>query len=152
MPEKTYVVASGFTLEGAGLDQIAVNAFSDLGIDCTPTNLQVGSGKQGLHTLQTKPTPPQPTQPSFVAVINKGDMKLAKWFKDCNPNDSSKGKWSSLSTDMTFTFVDEGSPAAQWQLKGAFPMSYQVSGAEAGSTDWATETIKLACTEIVREQ
>jgi phage tail-like protein len=152
MAGKEYIVASGYVLEGKDLAQTAIDSFEGLEISVEISNLQVGTTQGGQHTLQIKPGPPKPSTPSFTAAIAVGDKKLGDWFKKCNPNDGRNSQLKGELADLTFTFLDAGSPAAQWQLKKCFPMSYKVSSGKADSSELANETITIAVTEIVREK
>ncbi|NJM75011.1 MAG: hypothetical protein HC852_03555 [Acaryochloridaceae cyanobacterium RU_4_10] len=66
-----------------------------------------------------------------------------------NPN-AKQGNYTP--EDYTFTFEGGDGKVAEWQLKGSFPMSYEVSDADANSSELSTETITLCVTEIERMQ
>ena len=147
MPDE-YISASSFSLSGGTLGgTIAVKSFSGLKMEVEVSSNSVGNQVGGKKKLEPRPGPTKPGQPTFTCSIPKGDKKLADWWKKLNPN----AKQGSYTTeDLTFTFAGEGGAAAEWQLKGVFPMSYQVSDAETNTADLAAETIQLCVTEIER--
>ena len=143
-----YISASSFSLTGGTLGgEIAVKSFSGLKMDVEISSYSVGNMQGGKKKLEPLPGPTKPGQPTFTCNIPKGDKKLADWWKKLNPN-TKQGQY--VPEDLTFTFAGEGGAAAEWQLKGVFPMSYQVSDAETNSSDLAAETIQLCVTEIER--
>ncbi len=144
-----YIKGSSFSLSGGTLGgSIAVKSFSGLKMDVEVSSTVVGNQVGGKRKLEPQPGPTKPGQPTFTCSIPNGDKKLADWWKKLNPN-AQIGTY--VTEDLTFSFEGEGG-GAKWQLKGAFPMSYQVSDAEANGSDLAGETIQLCVTEIVREQ
>jgi phage tail-like protein len=146
-----YTLSSGFSLSGGTLGgQIAVKSFSGLQMDVEVSSTAVGNQSGGKRKLEPRPGPTKPGQPTFVCPIPKGDKKLATWWKNLNPN-AKLGEYKT--EDLIFTFTGSGGAvSAQWQLKGAFPMSYQVSDADSDSAEIASETIQLCITEIERMQ
>lgn len=146
-----YTVSSGFSLSGGTLGgQIAVKSFSGLKMDVEVSSNSAGNQQGGKKKLEPRPGPTKPGQPTFICPIPKGDKKLAEWWKRLNPN-AEQGTYKT--EDLTFTFAgDGGGVHAQWQLKGVFPMSYQVTDAHADGADLAAETIQLCVTEIERMQ
>lgn len=149
MAESKYVLASGFSLSGGTLGgEIAVKSFSGLQMDVEVSSNCVGNQQGGKKKLEPRPGPTKPGQPTFVCPIPKSDKKLADWWKRLNPN-AQTGQY--VIEDLMFTFGgDNGAVHAQWQLKGVFPMSYQVSDADSDAAELATETIQLCVTEIER--
>jgi phage tail-like protein len=150
MPESLYSVASNFSLSGGTLGgQIAVKSFSGLAMTVETSTNCAGNQQGGKKKLEPRPGPTKPGEPSFVCPIPKGDKKLAEWWKKMNPN-AQCGKY--MIEDLTFTIIGESGPHAEWQLKGVFPKSYQVSDVDADSAELASETIQLCVTEIERMQ
>lgn len=151
MPQAEYNLGSGFSLSGGTLGgQIAVKSFSGLKMDVEVSSNCVGNQQGGKKKLEPRPGPTKPGQPTFTCNIPKGDKKLADWWKKLNPN-AQLGNYTT--EDLMFTFQgDGGAVHAQWQLKGAFPMSYQVSDADSSNAELAAETIQLCITEIERMQ
>ncbi|MEH2445571.1 MAG: phage tail protein [Nostoc sp.] len=149
MSESKYVLGSGFSLGGGTLGgQIAVRSFSGLKMDVEVSSGNAGNQQGGKKKLEPRPGPTKPGQPTFVCPIPKGDKKLAAWWKKLNPN-AQLGEYKT--EDLTFTFAgDNGETHAEWQLKGVFPMSYQVSDADSDDAKLASETIQLCVTEIER--
>ncbi|MEH2286827.1 phage tail protein [Nostoc sp.] len=150
MAQNEYINASSFSLSGGTLGgTIAVKSFSGLKMDVEVSSTSVGNQTGGKKKLEPRPGPTKPGQPTFTCSIPRGDKKLADWWKKLNPN----AKQGSYTTeDLTFTFSGEEGAAAEWQLKGVFPMSYQVADAETNSSELAAETIQLCVTEIERMQ
>lgn len=147
MPNE-YISASSFSLSGGTLGgTIAVRSFSGLKMEVEVSSNSVGNQVGGKKKLEPRPGPTKPGTPSFICSIPKGDKKLADWWKKLNPN-AQQGQY--VTEDLTFNFSGEGGAAAEWQLKGVFPMSYQVSDAETSTADLASETITLCITEIER--
>ena len=143
-----YISASSFSLTWGTLGgEIAVKSFSGLKMDVEVSSHSIGNTQGGKKKLEPQPGPTKPGQPTFICSIPKGDKKLADWWKNSNPN-TEQGVYNPQ--DLTFTFAGPEGAAAAWQLKGAFPISYQVSDAETNSSDIASETIQLCVTEIVR--
>jgi phage tail-like protein len=150
MAASEYQVGSGYSLSGGGLSgKVAVSKFSGLKMEVEVTPTSVGNDSSGKRRLEPRPGPTKPGEPVFVVPIAKGDKKLAKWWEDFNPN-AKQGKYDPK--DMTFSFEGDGGAHAEWQLKGVFPKSYEISDADANSADLATETITLCVTEIKREK
>jgi hypothetical protein len=149
MAQAEYTLGSGFSLSGGSLNgQIAVKSFSGLQMDVEVSSNCVGNQVGGKKKLEPRPGPTKPGQPTFVCPIPKGDTKLATWWKNLNPN-AQLGTYKT--EDLTFTFQgDNGGVHAEWQLKGVFPMSYQVSDADSSDAELACETIQLCITEIER--
>ena len=142
-----YQVASGYSLSGSLLAKVAVQKFSGLKMEVETSPTQAGNTEGGIRKLEPRPGPTKPGTPTFVAPIANGALPLAEWWAKFNPN-AQQGKYQIQ--DLTFSFEGENGPFAQWQLKGVFPMNYEVSGADVGSAELATETIQLCVTEIVR--
>lgn len=151
MAEDLYVVASSFSLSGGTLGgDIAVKSFSGLEMDVEVSANCAGNQVGGKKKLEPRPGPTKPGQPTFVCPIPKGDKLLADWWKRLNPN-AAIGEYTT--EDLTFTLEGSGGGThAEWQLKGVFPMKYQLSDSDADSAELATETIQLAVTEIERMQ
>lgn len=151
MPESLYAVASNFMLSGGSLGgEIAVQSFSGLEMSVEVSANCAGNTSSGKRKLEPKPGPTKPGEPTFICPIPKGDKKLADWWKRLNPN-AQIGEYKT--EDLTFTVqADGGGTHAEWQLKGVFPMKYQVSDADANSADLSSETIQLCVTEVERMQ
>jgi phage tail-like protein len=150
MPESLYSVASNFSLSGGTLGgKIAVKSFSGLAMTVETSANSAGNQQGGKKKLEPRPGPTKPGEPTFICPIPKGDKKLAEWWKKMNPN-AQVGKYAI--EDLTFTIEGESGPHAEWQLKGVFPKSYQVSDVDADSAELASETIQLCVTEIERMQ
>ncbi|MEH1870707.1 phage tail protein [Nostoc sp.] len=150
MADEKYVTASSFSLSGGSLGgTIAVKSFSGLEMNVEVSGTSAGNQVGAKRKLEPKPGPTKPGTPTFVCPIPKGDKKLATWWKKLNPNDK-PGDYKP--EDLTFSFIGGSGPVAEWQLKGVFPMKYQVSDADSDSSDLATETIQLCVTEINREK
>ena len=151
MPESTYAVASNFMLSGGTLGgEIAVQSFSGLEMSVEVSANCAGNTSSGKRKLEPKPGPTKPGEPTFICPIPQGDTKLADWWARLNPN-AQIGDYQT--EDLTFTVqADGGGTHAEWQLKGVFPMKYQVSDADANSADLSSETIQLCVTEIQRMQ
>jgi phage tail-like protein len=146
--DNKYVTASSFSLSGGTLGgEIAVQSFSGLEMDVEVTGTVAGNQTGGKKKLEPRPGPTKPGQPTFVCPIPKGDKKLAEWWKKLNPN-AQPGQYKT--EDLTFNFIGDSGPVAEWQLKGVFPMKYQVSDADANAAELATETIQLCVTEVER--
>ena len=150
MADSLYTVASNFSLSGGSLGgQIAVQSFKNLEMSVEVTSCSAGNQSGGKRKLEPRPGGTKPGEPTFVCPIPKGDKKLAEWWKKFNPNIQG-GKYDPQ--DLTFTLEGESGAHAEWQLKGVFPMKYQVSDADVNGAELATETIQLCVTEIERMQ
>jgi phage tail-like protein len=146
--ENQYITVSSFSLSGGSLGgEIAVQSFSGLEMDVEVTSVYAGNTTAGKKKLEPRPGPTKPGQPTFVCPIPKGDKKLAEWWKKLNPN-AQQGQYKT--EDLKFSFNGEGGAFAEWQLKGVFPMRYQVSDADANAAELATETVQLCVTEVER--
>lgn len=143
-----FVSSSSYYLSGGGLGgKLAISKFSGLKMEVGVSSVSAGKSTTGKTHLEPRPGPNKPGTPSFVCTITQGDVTLSNWWVVFNPNATS-GQYKPQ--DMTFTLESEGRPVAEWQLKGVFPKSYELSDADAGSSELATETITLAVTEIER--
>lgn len=150
-PSVEYAVSARFFFE-AGAIREPVKEFSNLGIESTPTEHNMGSGQNAQWMYQPKPTPPKPSNPTIVMPGSK-DKKIYQWYIDCNPNTGGQGKWNSNLKDASITVYDQaGSPIMRWQLKQCYPCKYTVSSLNASGTELVTETIELVPQEVVREQ
>lgn len=150
MADSDFITASSFSLSGGTLGgRIAVKSFSGLEMNVEVSSNIVGSQVAGRKKLEPRPGPTKPGQPTFVCPIPKGDKKLAKWWEKLNPN-AQAGQYET--EDLMFTFYVGDDTAAEWQLKGVFPMKYSVGDANSDSAELATETIQLCVTEIEREE
>ena len=151
MPDSNFAVGSNFTLSGGTLGgDIAVQSFSGLEMSVEVSATSAGNTASGQRMLEPKPGPTKPGEPTFICPIPNGDTLLADWWVRLNPN-AQIGNYQR--EDLIFTIqADGGGTHAEWQLKGVFPMKYQVSDSDASSADLASETIQLCVTEIERMQ
>ena len=142
-----YQVVSGFSLSGGSLGSVAVQKFSGIKIDVETSPTGAGNTVGGIRRLEPSPGPAKPGNPTFTVPITSGELPLAQWWVKLNPN-AMQGQY--LPEDLTFSFEGGNGVVAEWQLKGVFPMSYEVSEANATTAELAAETITLCVTEIVR--
>ena len=146
-----YAVSARFFFE-AGSIREPIKEVSNLGVEATPTEQNMGSGQNAQWTYQAKPTPPKPMNPTIVMPGSK-DKKIYEWYKKCNPNQGSKSDWKSELKDASLTVYDqEGTPIMRWQIKQCYPCKYSVSSLNASATEIVTETIELVPQEVIREQ
>lgn len=143
-----FVTGSNFYLSGGGLtEKLAVSKFSGLKMDVEVSEGEVGKNIRGQSILEPRPSSNKPGEPTFVCAVTQGDATLSDWWAAFNPNTTS-GKYKPK--DMILTLETGGTTAAEWQLKQAFPKSYELSDSDSASSELATETIVLAVTEIER--
>ena len=144
-----YQVASGFSLSGGplGTAGVAIQKFSGIKLEVETSPTQAGNTVGGIRKLEPRPGPTKPGNPTFTVPITSGALPLASWWANFNPN-VQQGQYTP--EDLTFSFEGGTGVVAEWQLKGVFPKSYEVSDADATSAELAAETITLCVTEIVR--
>ena len=149
MPESKFAACANFMLSGGTLGgEIVVQKFSGLEMSVEVSSNCAGNTSSGKRKLEPKPGPTTPGEPTFICPIPRGEKKLADWWARLNPN-AQIGDYKT--EDLTFTLqADGGGTQAEWQLKGVFPMKYQVADAESNSSAYASETIQLCVTEIQR--
>lgn len=137
---------SGGTIEGA----IAVQSFSGLDIDVeTVAEKGLGCKNDGDTLIQPQPAGKTYGTPVFCCPIDLGNMGLWDWWEKWYPIEGGQ-RTASDYEEITFEFRQNNDVLASWVLKGAFPMKYEIASAGVDESGLATETITVACREIVR--
>lgn len=112
----------------------------------------LGSSKEAKVMRQAAPTRPKFT-PVVVKVVATTNKDLYKWYEDCNKNAGGQSQWSSNRKAASVTIYDQaGTMKARWEMIKAYPTKYEGPKLEAGSNDFANETITIVHEGMVRTQ
>jgi phage tail-like protein len=110
----------------------------------------IGVTKNALVVRQATPTITK-FDPITVEVITTESSDLYDWYSRCNSNDGAFNAWQGFRMNGSVTVYDQsGWPKARWEIKKTYPIQYQVSEFDVGSTEMLTETITLVHEGIIR--
>jgi phage tail-like protein len=152
MAQQKFGTANNFSLSGGSIENsIAVQSFDGISIEVAVTNNSAGNTGKGVSVQQPRPGAKTYGQPVFTCPISKGNKKLWNWWKLFYPAEGQQGSYEP--EEITFSFKgEEGNVLAEWQLKNAFPMKYEISSGNVDESSLAAETITLCCSDIVRRE
>lgn len=153
MAESNVGTANNFSLSGGTIDgMIAIQSFDGLEINVELV-ADKGIGCQGTGDTLAQPQPGGKTfgTPTFASPIEKGNKGLWDWWEKWFPLEGGQ-RTASDYEEITFVFRNNNEVLASWVLKGAWPSKYEISSASIDESGLATETITVACREIVRRE
>jgi phage tail-like protein len=140
------LASSRFYVQFDSLDDLIVKKISGIQItlETTGDKKPFGVTKGGKTQMQATVTGISNSKITIEFVSTSEDSRLMQWYRDSHSQPIKGGgtvNKGGLKNGSIILYNQGGDEAARWNLTGIMPQSYKSAKLEAGSTNFATETV-----------
>lgn len=149
MAKDEILANSKFYVTFDGLDDLIIKSISGLGstIELAGSDASYGVTKDGKSAVQSTVTGVSNSNLTITFVGTVEDKRVYDWYYASHSTEFSGGGSSDKGARKTGTislYNQGGEEAAQWTLKGVFPVSYKGSSLSAEDAALYEETLDFA--------